>query len=157
MEVYQFIFNQVARQPGETVTFNEIEDFAKKSRMSTAAFLHSWGEKIKQQVQNLGLFGPTLWAGIIFGLALFIGGFVLIMTGFLTIAGFVVTFTGAIFLILMAMLKNLTPTGADHYAKWKAFKRFLLHFSELDRSSIPALEIWEHYLVYAVPWAWPKK
>jgi uncharacterized membrane protein len=33
---------------------------------------------------------------------------------------------------------------------WRAFKRFLLHFSSLDRAEIPSLVVWEHYLVYAV-------
>ena len=34
--------------------------------------------------------------------------------------------------------------------RWAAFKRFLEHFSEMQRHEIPSLIIWEHYLVYAV-------
>lgn len=34
--------------------------------------------------------------------------------------------------------------------RWGAFRRFLLHFSEMQRHEIPSLVIWEHYLVYAV-------
>ena len=33
---------------------------------------------------------------------------------------------------------------------WKAFKRFLLHFSNMDKAEIPSIVIWEHYLVYAI-------
>ena len=33
---------------------------------------------------------------------------------------------------------------------WKAFRRFLLDFSSLDRAEVPSLIIWEHHLVYAV-------
>ncbi len=47
-------------------------------------------------------------------------------------------------------MKRLTPLGADHYARWSSFKRFLQHFSRLDQSTIPALIVWEHYLVFAV-------
>lgn len=148
--LYNFIFKEVARQGGEGVAFSEIEGYAKRSRVSTAIFYKRWGDEIKALVEKLGLFGPTIWSGIIISLALIVVGFILIMKEFMAITGFVIIFTGFLLLILMAMLKNLTPTGADHYAKWKAFKRFLLHFSELDRSTIPALEIWEHYLVYAV-------
>jgi uncharacterized membrane protein len=157
IELFNFLFQQVAQQVGGSVTFKEIEAYARRRRVSTAAFHQGWGEKLKQQVQNLGLFGPTVWAGIIAGVALFAGGFIFIMTGFLLITGFVVTFTGALLLVLTAMLKNLTPTGADHYAKWKAFKRFLLHFSELDRSTIPALEFGNITLFTPLPWAWPNR
>ena len=34
--------------------------------------------------------------------------------------------------------------------RWAAFKRFLEHFSEMQRHEIPSLIIWEYYLVYAV-------
>jgi len=43
-----------------------------------------------------------------------------------------------------------TEYGADQLMKWRAFRKFLLHFSSMDRSTVPSLIIWEHYLVYAV-------
>lgn len=33
---------------------------------------------------------------------------------------------------------------------WKAFRRFLRHFSSLDKADLPAVAMWEHYLVYAI-------
>ena len=79
----------------------------------------------------------------------FFGVGLLILTG-MYVTG-VLSFIGGIVLLLgAASRKKLSALGADHYAKWRAFRRFLLHFSEMERSTIPALEIWEHYLVYAV-------
>jgi len=38
----------------------------------------------------------------------------------------------------------------EDYVRWQAFKKFLQHFSEMQRHEIPSLIIWEHYLVLAV-------
>ncbi len=45
---------------------------------------------------------------------------------------------------------RLTRYGVEQRAKWGAFKRFLLHFSNMDKAQIPSIVIWEHYLVYAI-------
>lgn len=49
----------------------------------------------------------------------------------------------------MYFKRKLTQYGADQTAMWKAFKNFLLTFSNMDKAEIPALAIWNHYLVYA--------
>jgi uncharacterized membrane protein len=43
-----------------------------------------------------------------------------------------------------------TSYGTEQITKWKAFRRYLLDFSQIGDSSIPSLAVWEHYLVYAV-------
>jgi len=43
-----------------------------------------------------------------------------------------------------------TSYGTEQITKWKAFRRYLLDFSQIGDSSIPSLALWEHYLVYAV-------
>lgn len=56
----------------------------------------------------------------------------------------------AIFLILInGKLSNLTQKGIDEREKWKGLKKYMEDFSLLDEKEIPALEIWEEYLVYA--------
>jgi uncharacterized membrane protein len=57
---------------------------------------------------------------------------------------------GLILVIAGICLRRRTRKGSTHLKMWRAFKRFLLHFSNLDRAQIPSLIIWEHYLVYAV-------
>jgi len=51
---------------------------------------------------------------------------------------------------IQSVRKKLTPYGAEQKAMWEAFKKFLLDFSNLEKADIPAITIWEHYLVYAV-------
>ncbi|WP_027634682.1 DUF2207 domain-containing protein [Clostridium hydrogeniformans] len=60
---------------------------------------------------------------------------------------------GVIIIVAMAFLSNIkkkTRFGVEENAKWMAFKKFLRHFSNMDKADIPSIVIWEHYLVYAI-------
>ncbi len=149
-ELFSFIFNKIGGTADNGVTFKEIERFAKRNKNSAAVYYQSWSEEVKKQARARGFFGGTAWAGIITGLASFVAGLILIFTQIFFVTGIVAVTTGPFLVAATLLLSNLTPTGADHFAKWRAFRRFLLHFSNLDRSTVPSLEVWEHYLVYAV-------
>ena len=43
----------------------------------------------------------------------------------------------------------LTQKGVDLQEKWKGLKKYMEEFSLLNEKEVPAVEIWEHYLVYA--------
>ena len=43
----------------------------------------------------------------------------------------------------------LTQKGVDSKEKWKGIKKYMEDFSLLNEKEIPAIEVWEHYLVYA--------
>lgn len=53
-------------------------------------------------------------------------------------------------LLLLSFKTKRTRYGVEQAAMWKAFKRFLLHFSNMDKAEIPSIVIWEHYFVYAI-------
>lgn len=55
----------------------------------------------------------------------------------------------SISIISFAFLKRRSYEGEVHFGKWMAFKRFLRHFSNLDKAELPEIAIWEYYLVYA--------
>src|SRR5665811_1649313 len=63
---------------------------------------------------------------------------------------FTVIFTGFAVIVYGAILRKKTQTGVNEYTKWKAFKRFLLDFSNMKDYEIPSIVVWEHYLVYAI-------
>lgn len=52
-------------------------------------------------------------------------------------------------LLINSKLSNLTQKGLDEKEKWKGLKKYMEDFSLLDEKEIPALEVWEEYLVYA--------
>ena len=52
------------------------------------------------------------------------------------------------FSYLSTIIKR-TKEANEEYVKWMAFKNFLQDFGNMQDYPIPALTIWEHYLVYA--------
>ena len=54
-----------------------------------------------------------------------------------------------ILIIYLQTLKERTEKGALEYAKWKAFKNFLMDFGRLDEKELPEASLWGKYLVYA--------
>ena len=124
IELFNFLFQQVAQQVGGSVTFKEIEAYARRRRVSTAAFHQGWGEKLKQQVQTWAFSVPR--SGPHHRRSSFVCRWIYFHHDRISVNyRLVVTFT-ALLLVLTAMLKNPTPYRADHYAKWKAFKRFCI-------------------------------
>lgn len=105
------------------------------------------------QNQHFKEANDTTGSGIFFVIALALlgfGAFMIIYYG--NMLGIIpIIAAGLIFVvnITMRFTKKLTQYGADQTAMWKAFRKFLLTFSNLDRAEIPALTIWNHYLVYA--------
>lgn len=78
------------------------------------------------------------------------GGFMIV--NYNNFLGIVPIVAGALIFIaniVMRFTRKLTQYGADQTAMWKAFRKFLLTFSNMDKAEIPALTIWNHYLVYA--------
>ena len=43
----------------------------------------------------------------------------------------------------------LTQKGVNAKEKWKGLKKYMEDFSLLNEKEVPAIEVWEHYLVYA--------
>lgn len=43
------------------------------------------------------------------------------------------------------------------FSMWKAFKKYLVEFSNLKEHDVPSIVLWEHYLVYAVSLGVAKK
>jgi uncharacterized membrane protein len=54
-------------------------------------------------------------------------------------------------LAMTPLLRRRTNVGARDYRQWMAFKHFLKDFSQVAEWRPPAVEIWEEYLVYAIP------
>ena len=62
----------------------------------------------------------------------------------------IVLIINAILVGMMASRTNpFTQAGVDEREKWKAFKKYMKDFSLLKEKEIPALVVWEKYLVFA--------
>lgn len=53
-------------------------------------------------------------------------------------------------IIYTSLTKKRTESGNYEYARWRAFKRFLLDFGKMDIKEIQEVKLWNDYLVYAI-------
>jgi len=67
------------------------------------------------------------------------------------ILGFVILMLVSIILLIYSLtIRRRSRSGVEQFKMWKAFRKFLRHFSSLDKADLPAVTMWEHYLVYAI-------
>lgn len=52
-------------------------------------------------------------------------------------------------IIYVNIAQKRTEKGSYEYARWKAFKRFLLDFGKMDIKDVGEVKLWQEYLVYA--------
>jgi len=148
---------------GTSVTLKEIKDYAKSSR-TQRSFVHNynnWARKVGQEFKKYNYFGESkeglktavkvifMELGAIF--LLLVLGILFRVQWFIFIPLlFAAGFTGFGVIVYSALIRKKTQGGVNEYTKWSAFKRFLLHFSNMKDYEIPSIVVWEHYLVYAI-------
>lgn len=152
---------------GENISLKEIENYSKKTAKSSwthQSFFQQytgWQKTVKDEFRKYNYFNedkPGLKAAfkiisieIIAILAFMVIAALLKMPWYVFIPLLIVTgLTGIGLLIYGAVIRKKTQKGVNEYHKWMAFKRFLLHFSNMKDYEIPSLVVWEHYLVYAI-------
>ncbi len=136
----------------ESVYLTEVEKYAKKSGAQFLQFWKSWtaGAAVESEQHsffenNDRLKVQTTLTGVVLAL---LGGVIAVRKA--SLLGAAIFVSGLIFLFVPRAFKRRSITGQEDYVRWKAFRRFLLHFSEMQRHEIPSLVLWEQYLVYAV-------
>lgn len=148
---------------GNSVTLKEIENYSKASR-TQSSFRHQyqqWQNTVKKEFQKYNYFGRSkeglTTALKIFLLEIAIFVILVIVAFFMKVPWMVlipllltIIFTGVGLVIYGGIIRKKTQEGINEHEKWSAFKRFLLHFSNMKDYEIPSLVIWEHYLVYAI-------
>jgi len=148
---------------GKSVTLKEIKDYAKASLSQSSFRLNykKWIKKVGDEFKKYHYFGQSkesikvtlkvILVELVIILLVALSGILLGGQWFAFFpAMFVVFFTGPILVIYGSILRKKTRLGINEYEKWRAFKRFLLHFSNMKDYEIPSIAVWEHYLVYAI-------
>jgi uncharacterized membrane protein len=148
-----FLFNEVSLD-NKQVSFDEIERFAKKKPTSFKGFWSMWIEYLKNTSLKHKFFDDSntkgILTGVLAGTLFFILGIVLIIFSSIKATGILMIVSSLIIFGSSVTIHRRSPKGEEDYVKWMAFKKFLLHFSEMKRHELPSLIIWEHYMVYAI-------
>jgi uncharacterized membrane protein len=150
--VLDFLFRQVALGRGE-MDFDEIKAYAKRNPVAMQAFrskfvVSATGTKAAESFMDQHTERIKTYP-VVGGVGLFLAGVGLSVMG-APAAGVPMSVGGLVLVLGGAFLRRRSQLGSTHLAMWRAFRRFLQHFSSLDRAEVPSLIIWEHYLVYAV-------
>ena len=145
----------------EEITIKDIENsnrYESDARYFSECYT-KWIDKVKENAEEYEYIDSHAESKIASSLILIWAG-IFIMIGFVTlfysVIGIPFTIEGSV-LWVMSDRKKRTRFGIEEYAKWKAFKRFLLDFSNMKDYNIPSMVVWEHYLVYATALGIAKK
>ncbi|UNC93448.1 DUF2207 domain-containing protein [Candidatus Contubernalis alkaliaceticus] len=152
LDLINYLFSTIAVGENE-LNFSDIEKHAKKNPSGFQGFYSGWQSTLKLNCDKYEFFDPITKKGktqeFAVGAVLIIVGFLLFFVNMI-VTGFAMLLSGVVMLVAAAVLRRRSRQGVTQFAKWKAFRKFLLDFSQMDRAGIPSLVIWEHYLVYAI-------
>ena len=145
-----FLFGEVGK--GDSVSIEDLKDYAQSHTSTFQKFLASWKKSLKRTAKKHHLIEETgakmMWANIALSVIVMLLGLFLILGGMVT--GFFALLAGGIQAAFSPAFKRRSWRGALQFRKWRAFRRFLKDFSRLDEAPPSSMAIWEHYLVYAV-------
>ena len=150
--ILRFVYKVVKKK--DEIEIKELEKYISSNQTATQSLVNSCEKNIQTQLVKQGLFDKKAkekfvtyngTAGVYY------------MFTFLTLIMAIWAFPLAIIFLINGRLcskikKNanvLTKEGVNIKEKWKGLKKYMEDFSLLNEKEIPAIEVWEHYLVYA--------
>ncbi|HUP85768.1 MAG TPA: DUF2207 domain-containing protein [Acidimicrobiales bacterium] len=137
---------------GGEITQSEFEKWCKSHRTSADRWWTSVQAKVRAEYRDRhyqeGGKGLAYAGNIVLSGCVILSGIVVVSTG--AWIGAVGIASGAVQEACTILIRRRTVAGARRLAEWKAFKRHLEDFSDLEEAPVGHLILWERYLVYAV-------
>lgn len=151
-KLLDFLFDKVGN--GTEFSIKELKDYARGSKSQT--FLTSytnWKSSVTKEAEAQNFYEDLKkpkFFGVLY--ALLGGGLFYANVYYQTdiIFGYLLFPVAILLFIYMLAFKKKTKKGAEHFVKWKAFKKFLNDFGNFKEKDLPEIKLWERYLVYAV-------
>ncbi len=144
---------------GTQVSLDDIIEYAQKHRTEVYQDFKEWKrlaqrentmqitERPSEVAMSLTIAGGMLLLAITVGLGV-IG---LPVAGALPFGPFIIAPLGLVGLFAVAtspLMRRRTQAAANDLARWGAYRRFLTDFGRMKEMPIPAVVLWEEYLVY---------
>lgn len=151
-ELLDYLQNTIAKG-SNFIYLDDIEEYAKKEGRAFYRFWQQWTADLNERGETLGFFdssGNMPLITLVVGVLLFILAGIVFSKTSMPILGGSLMISGAVIGLVPRSFKKRSASGQEDYVRWQAFRRFLLHFSQMEHQEIPSLIIWEHYLVYAI-------
>jgi len=152
-KLIDYLFTTIS-EDNSTLYLYDIEQFSKKrSREFYYNLWVPWKDGLFAKGESNKWFekanSKTRWIVAGVGVLFFIIS-VLLINREITIPGVSFLISAFLISIVPQTFQRRSQPANEDLTKWQAFRKFLLHFSDMQRHEIPSLIIWEHYLVYAV-------
>ncbi len=147
-----FLFNKVGHE--NTFTSKELKEYAKSTKTCEkfGSSYTAWKSKVildgkKQEFYETHHQASAI--GFIFLLLAILLNVLITINNAVIPLSFLATFVAVVFLIYTLTFTKRSKKGVEHYAKWKAFKKFLNDFGTFETKELPEIILWERYMVYA--------
>ncbi len=144
------LFNKIG--DGQKVGMEEIKEYAKKHPSSFQSSFNSWKKEVVSDAKKqkfLERKGSTIGLNVFVSVTVIVFG-ILILVKWEILWGFIAIISGVLQATLSFLLRRRSYKAALQFRQWAAFRKFLLHFSQIKEALPSSMVIWEHYLVYAV-------
>ena len=117
-----------------------VEKLIKQSKKNIESQLGKEGKINKSEIDEYSNYGGTSGVYYVFAIMVLFWAFPLAI---------VFLINGILCSKIKKNINVLTQKGIDEKEKWKGLKKYMEDFSLLNEKEVPAIEVWEHYLVYA--------
>ena len=156
--LFNFLFYLVG--DGTQCTLAHVEEYCRKHPAEAQSFWTNFQHLVREAADRRSYIEPHgRVAAILYAVlcvATGLGSFAYgITTGQIAFA--LAMFPCLLLALLSFFLQRRSREAAEEFARWKAFKRFLVAFSNLKEAPPGAIVLWDHYLVYAIPLGVAKK
>lgn len=147
---------------GDSIAIERRGGLPKEVKARIASGYQKWVATVRRAADTYAFFDPASmkmqWVVLGSGILLVFGGWFEVVyslagtdaPGLLPV-GLATMASGVLFALGSGAIRRRSQRGADDLRRWQGFRRFLLDFSTLRDAEPPAVALWEHYLVYAVP------
>lgn len=143
-------FVKKAMDEKEKITIKELQKYIKNHVSSVSKLIENTGVATKNKNKEIGNFNEQTSKEKSKFIGIAVAYIFIAMCCFPFFPLPILLIINAILALLInGKLSNLTQKGIDEREKWKSLKKYMEDFSLLNEKEIPALEVWEEYLVYA--------
>lgn len=147
-----FLFNRVGSN--NEFTTKDLKKYASSTKTCNE-FMNSytkWQRSVISDAKQEEFYDKLTGRFALGFITLFIACIITFIASVLNVSSILVTslpIVSFIFIIYLCLIKRKSEKGIEHYAKWKAFKKFLEDFGTFKTKELPEIILWERYLVYA--------
>ena len=147
--IAKFVNNAIKNE--EKITVKQLQKYIRDNSFAVSKLLQSTSDLVKQKNKSFNNFNEQMSKEkakyIVIAIMYFV--FAIFTLGFFIPISILLIINSILAGLISRKLSNLTQKGIDEKEKWKGLKKYMEDFSLLNEKEIPALEVWEEYLVYA--------